>query len=68
MARAAMELILDSQIRDWVLLPILIVTIVLALFRYHFARVFGQSNRKPEFTALRDTCVQRPRLRLRSLF
>lgn len=55
-----MELILDSQIRDWVLLPILIVTIVLTLFRYHFARVFAQSSRKPEFTALRDTYALPP--------
>lgn len=54
-AMAAQEsvLVLDTHIRDWVLLPIVIVMFMVAIFRHNITKLL-RSDRKTELKALKE--------------
>jgi len=60
------ELILDSGIRDWVLLPLLYFMIVLTYFRTHVMKLFSTSNIVPDLKQLREGQILVRAARLRT--
>eukprot|EP00027_Filamoeba_sp_ATCC50430_P012616 CAMPEP_0168573772 /NCGR_PEP_ID=MMETSP0413-20121227/18716_1 /TAXON_ID=136452 /ORGANISM="Filamoeba nolandi, Strain NC-AS-23-1" /LENGTH=237 /DNA_ID=CAMNT_0008607051 /DNA_START=46 /DNA_END=756 /DNA_ORIENTATION=+ len=48
------ELVLDPQIRDWVLIPIVVVMFMVAIFRHNITKLM-RSDRKPELKSIKET-------------
>jgi hypothetical protein len=48
------DLVLDTQIRDWVLLPIFAVIFMAAIFRHYVSKLL-KSDKKQDLKSIRET-------------
>ncbi|CAO3593246.1 unnamed protein product [Absidia cylindrospora] len=60
------QIILDPAIRDWVLIPIMIVMVLVGVLRHHITMLLNGTPKKPLLKAIRESKALLRGMRLRT--
>ncbi len=52
--KLTMDLVLDPKIRDWVLIPIVVVMFIIAILRHNITKLLMRTDKKSDLKAIKE--------------